>query len=67
MSMKVIPPVPPLPESGEDAACGSAADAREAMQDLASLLAEFSGESMDYLRVPRLAWRPRCRRRRWRA
>jgi PAS domain S-box-containing protein len=48
MSMKVIPPVPPLPESGEDAACGSAADARQAMQDLAALLAEFSGESMDY-------------------
>jgi PAS domain S-box-containing protein len=48
MSMKVIPPVPPLPESGEDAACVNAADAREAMQDLASLLAEFSGESVDY-------------------
>ena len=48
MSMKVIPPVPPLPESDEDAACISAADARQVMLDLAALLAEFSGESMDY-------------------
>ncbi|WP_343733124.1 ATP-binding protein [Duganella sp.] len=43
MSMKVIPPVPPLPESAADGA-----DARQAMLDLAALLAEFSGESMDY-------------------
>jgi PAS domain S-box-containing protein len=51
ISMKVIPPVPPLPqalEGGDGVACASAADARQAMRDLAALLAEFSGESMDY-------------------
>ena len=41
-------PVPPLPESDEGGACISAADARQVMLDLAALLAEFSGESMDY-------------------
>ncbi|NVM77414.1 CheY-like chemotaxis protein [Duganella sp. SG902] len=43
MSMKVIPPVPPLAESAD-----GAADARQALLDLAGLLADFSGESMDY-------------------
>ncbi|MTV38675.1 response regulator [Duganella radicis] len=42
VSMKVIPPVPPLPDAGD------ATDARQALLDLAALLAEFSGESMDY-------------------
>jgi PAS domain S-box-containing protein len=49
MSMKVIPPLPPLPEAvagGE--ACGSAADARQALMELCSMLAEFSGDSLDY-------------------
>jgi CheY-like chemotaxis protein len=49
MSMKVIPPLPPLPEEvagGE--ACGSAADARQALVELCSMLAEFSGDSLDY-------------------
>jgi PAS domain S-box-containing protein len=48
MSMKVIPPVPPLPEYGDGAAAVSAADVHKALLDLAALLAEFSGESMDY-------------------
>jgi len=42
MSMKVIPPVPPRAQSGGDT------DARQALLDLSALLAEFSGESMDY-------------------
>ncbi|MYM68091.1 response regulator [Pseudoduganella sp. FT55W] len=48
ISMKVIPPVPPLPEYGEDATAASAADVQKTLLDLAALLAEFSGESMDY-------------------
>ncbi|MYM23891.1 response regulator [Duganella sp. FT135W] len=48
MSMKVIPPVPPLQEPGEGAAYASTGNARQAMLDLAALLAEFSGESVDY-------------------
>ena len=42
VSMKVIPPVPPRAEAGGDT------DARQALLDLAALLADFSGESMDY-------------------
>jgi PAS domain S-box-containing protein len=48
MSMKVIPPKPPLPETDSGDACASAADARKALRELAALVAEFSGESMDY-------------------
>jgi len=48
MSMKVIPPKAPLPETALGDACASEADARKALRELAALLAEFSGESMDY-------------------
>jgi PAS domain S-box-containing protein len=43
MSMKVIPPTPPLPEAAQ-----GVADARKALQELAALVGEFSGESTDY-------------------
>jgi CheY-like chemotaxis protein len=48
ISMKVIPPKPPLPETDSGDSCASAADARKALRELAALVAEFSGESMDY-------------------
>ncbi|WP_229262250.1 hybrid sensor histidine kinase/response regulator [Duganella guangzhouensis] len=53
ISMKVIPPKPPLPESEAAAFCASAADARKALAELAALVAEFSGESVDHFKHAR--------------
>jgi PAS domain S-box-containing protein len=51
MSMKVIPPLPPLPQSSELGA--DAANPRQAISELRSLLSEFSGDSMDYFETVR--------------
>jgi two-component system sensor histidine kinase/response regulator len=49
ISMKVIPPLPPLSEAAVDGETRSdAADALRALAELRSLLAEFSGDSLDY-------------------
>ncbi|WP_229215756.1 ATP-binding protein [Duganella sp. CY15W] len=48
MSMKVIPPVPPAQEMASGDACATLADARHALRELAALVGEFSGESVDY-------------------
>ncbi|TFW15531.1 ATP-binding protein [Duganella callida] len=42
MAMKVIPPAAPLPQTDDEH------DARQALDELAALLSEYSGESKDY-------------------
>jgi len=49
ISMKVIPPLPPLSEvAGDGDACADTVDASQALAGLRLLLAEFSGDSLDY-------------------